>query len=46
MIYPFPFVKDQAALEMNYKIKKKTISSKEATYFDNPAHIHESTEQF
>ena len=22
MIYPFPFVKDQAALEMNYKIKK------------------------
>jgi len=44
MIYPFPFVKDQAALEMNYK--KKTISSKEATYFDNPAHIHESTEQF
>jgi len=43
MIYPFPFVKDQAALEMNYKIKK-TISIKEATYFDSHAHIHESTE--
>jgi len=34
MIYPFPFVKDQAALEMNYKIKK-TIRIKVATFYQS-----------